>query len=394
MGIKVREKVAESGFFWVFINHRGTRRSKKVGSEDKALEVKKKLDAKITLGAFKIAATEEDKSEVPVFKTYAKLWLDDYILGLVRQEKRRQSTYDRYRTILDKCVSPAIGKMPLDRIKRGDIRNMLLRYLKQGKSASLICLIRDVTSGVMGYALDEELIQVNPVVGITKKMNLDRDKKADVKPLMPDEVSQFLGKCAETQPGHYPFFLTAFRTGARLGEILGLQWGDISWSGKFIEVQRSFKNGTISPTKTGRVRRVDMSDHLIETLRKLYTERKKHALQTGAGAVIESIFHNDRGEPIAQNSIRNVYKRILRGAGLQDFRFHDIRHTFASLLLSNGESPVYVMEQMGHSSIKMTVDIYGHLIPSSNRQAVNQLDENEPIPHPNRTLEKTKAVTR
>lgn len=125
-----------------------------------------------------------------------------------------------------------------------------------------------------------------------------------------------------------------------------------------------------------------MSDHLAETLRKLYTARKKEALQTGRGVVIETLFYNDREEPIAQNSIRNIYKRILRGAKLRDFRFHDIRHTLASLLLSNGESPVFVKEQLGHSSIKITVDIYGHLIPSSNRKAVNQLDEIAPKPHP------------
>jgi integrase len=269
---------------------------------------------------------------------------------------------------------------------------MILHYLKKEKTKSLICLIRDVTSGVMGYALDEELITVNPVSGITKKMKLKRDKKADEKHMKPEDVSIFLGKCLEAQPDYYPFFLCAFRTGMRLGEILGLRWSDVDWSGKFIEVQRSFKNRKISPTKTGRVRQVDMSDQLLETLRSLYTKRKKEALQTGAGAVIESVFHNSRGEPIAQNSIRNIYKRLLRGAKLRDFRFHDIRHTYASLLLGNSESPVYVMEQMGHSSIKITVDIYGHLIPGSNRTAVNQLDEIAPNPHPNRTLEKTKAV--
>jgi len=69
-----------------------------------------------------------------------------------------------------------------------------------------------------------------------------------------------------------------------------------------------------------------------------------------------------------------VFKRVLQKAGLRESRFHDIRHTYASLLLSDGVAPVYVKEQMGHSSIQMTVDIYGHLIPSSNRGAVNRLD--------------------
>lgn len=79
-----------------------------------------------------------------------------------------------------------------------------------------------------------------------------------------------------------------------------------------------------------------------------------------------------------QNYIRRVYKRILNKAGIRDMRLHDIRHTYASLLLSYGQSPVYVKEQLGHSSIQMTVDIYGHLIPSSNRGAVNQLDSTQP----------------
>ncbi|MEN8231435.1 MAG: site-specific integrase [Thermodesulfobacteriota bacterium] len=327
------------------------------------------------------------KQPAPLFKQYSKLWLDDYIKGL-----RRESIYERYNSMLNNYINPVIGKLPVDQIKKSDIRNMILKYHNKDKSMSMIRLIRDVTSGVMGYAVDEEIIPINPVSGITKKMNLERDRKANVRPMTPKEVTIFLGKCLETQPSYYPFFLCAFRTGMRLGELLGLRWGDIDWNSKFIEVQRSFKNGKISSTKTGRVRRVDMSDHLVETLKKLYTARKKEALQTGRGAVIETVFHNSSEEPITQNSIRNVYKRILRKAELREFRVHDVRHTYASLLLSNGESPVYVKEQLGHSSIKMTVDIYGHLIPSSNRQAVNQLDEITPELHPMRTQEKTKAV--
>ena len=228
MGIKVREKISGSGEWWLFINFKGIRKSKKAGSEKTAHEVKNRLDAKITLGTFKIADLEEAKT-APVFKTYAKLWLDDYIQGL-----RRQSTYERYGSILDNYITPVIGGMPVDQIKRSDIRNMILQYHKKGKSKSMICLIRDVTSGVMGYAVDEEIIQINPVSGITKKMSLERDRSADVKPMNPEEVSIFLGKCLETQPGYYPFFLCAFRTGMRLGEILGLRWGDIDWNRNFI----------------------------------------------------------------------------------------------------------------------------------------------------------------
>lgn len=102
---------------------------------------------------------------------------------------------------------------------------------------------------------------------------------------------------------------------------------------------------------------------------------------------MEIIFHR-KSKPMEQNHIRRVFKRVLNKAVIRDMRLHDVRHTFASLLLSQGESPVYVKEQLGHSSIQMTVDIYGHLIPSSNRGAVNRLD----TPQQSATSPKRKAV--
>ena len=162
-----------------------------------------------------------------------------------------------------------------------------------------------------------------------------------------------------------------------MGELLGLKWGDIDWNQKFIKVERSYKRGRFDKTKTGRVRRVDMSDQLIFSLKLLLTARKREALKLGMGEPVEIIFHRN-GKPMEQNYIRRVFKRVLKKAGIREMRLHDTRHTFASLLLSQGESPVYVKEQLGHSSIQMTVDIYGHLIPSSNRGAVNRLDSTQP----------------
>jgi integrase len=95
------------------------------------------------------------------------------------------------------------------------------------------------------------------------------------------------------------------------------------------------------------------------------------------GIPLTYIFQRDK-KLIEQNHIRRIFKRVLTKAGIREMRIHDIRHTYASLLLSQGESPVYVKEQLGHQSIQITVDIYGHLIPSSNRGAVNRLDFPQP----------------
>jgi integrase len=116
--------------------------------------------------------------------------------------------------------------------------------------------------------------------------------------------------------------------------------------------------------------------------------RKKDAPASGSGKPQEIVFHRNT-KHMEQNHIRRVFKHIHAKAGIREMRLHDIRHTNASLLLSNGESPVYVKEQLGHSSINITMDIYGHLIPSSHRQAVNSLDD----PQPSATCQNEKAVT-
>jgi integrase len=288
----------------------------------------------------------------------------------------RQSTFERYQDVLRRYVYPTLGNRPIDKIGRGEIRDLLLTLNRKGLSRSTVCLIRDVIGGPLSFAVDEEKIPVNPANRITKKLRLRRDRKIEIEPLTKEEVSIFLETCREHAPEHHPFFMTAFRSGMRLGELLGLRWGDVDWHGEFIRVSRSYKLGRVTPTKTGKIRRVDMSNQLLDVLKSLNVAQKREALKNGVGELVETIFHRG-GTYMEQNYIRRVFKRLLVRAGLREIRLHDIRHTFASLLLSDGASPVYVKEQLGHSSIQMTVDIYGHLIPSSSREMVNRLDSQQ-----------------
>ena len=371
MGVKVREKPPGSGVYWIFINHQGKRKSKKVGDEKTAWKAAKKIEAKLTLED--LSLLEKERS-IPSFNVYCQLWLDDYV-----KQTKRATTYQRYKGFFKNYLEKPIGDLSLDQIKRSNIRNIMLSLHKKGLSKSSLSTARNVISGTFEYAIDDELVTYNPTAGILRKLGLDsRKDRETVQTMIPDEVSLFLATCQKYERKWYPLYLCAFRTGMRLGEFLGLHWGDIDWNGKFILVQRSFRHGMITKTKTGRARRVDMSDQLFRELQALYTIRKREALRDGLGEVVEIIFHT-KGEYTSQNSIRNIWKRMLRKAKLRDMRLHIIRHTYASILLSKGKSPVYVKDQLGHASIQMTVDIYGHLIPNSNRDAVNELDEIAPI---------------
>ena len=378
MGVVAREKEPGSGEWWVFINHHGKRKSKKVGRDErKALEIARKIEAKLTLGDLKIESHSEDKA--PSFKEYAFLWLNEYIRAV-----RRPSTFERYDEALKKHINPTLGNKLITEITRGEARNLLLKLYNGGLSKSMIRIIHACISGPMAYALDEEIIPANPITGLTKRLHLKVDKEP-VEPMTWDESKAFLEVCQRDFSEYYPFFLCTFRTGMRLGELLGLRWSDIDWHGQFLEVKRAYKRKRTGPTKTGKARRVDMSDHLMQTLKGLYRQRSEEALEEGRGEIVESVFHRG-GKPMEQNFIRRIFKRILTKAGIRNVKFHSIRHTFASQLLSDGVSPVYVKEQLGHSSIQMTVDIYGRWIPNQNREAINLLDSKRASSAPVRTL--------
>jgi len=119
-----------------------------------------------------------------------------------------------------------------------------------------------------------------------------------------------------------------------------------------------------------------MSLQLTEVLKSHKLKAKQDALKNGKGVLREWVFVNKAGSPIDINNWRNrFFRKTLEKAGLRQIRVHDLRHTYASLLIQAGESLVYVRDQLGHHSIKVTVDIYGHLSPEGNKDAMDRLDD-------------------
>ena len=140
-------------------------------------------------------------------------------------------------------------------------------------------------------------------------------------------------------------------------------------------VRRGIVGGkVIETTKTDKIRRVDLSDSLLEELAELKRKRREEWLEKGRNEIPDWIFCNREGNTLDMHNLKNRhFFKCLEKAGLRRIRFHDLRHTFASLLIQDGQSLAYVKDQLGHSSIKLTVDVYGHLVPGANREAVNRL---------------------
>jgi len=367
MGVTVRQKEKGRGKpWWVFIAHNGKRKSVKVGDKAAAEALASKLRERLKAGELQLAP----QKKVPTFGEYARKWLATY-----GETHLKYSTLKSYEGILNLHLE-RFKDRPLDHITRSELRELIYEKLKAGLAPNTVRNIKAMVSAVMSHALDGDgLISANPVSRLGRLIK-GKERKADVNPLTRDEARDFLKTVQDHYPRYYPFFLCALRTGMRLGELLALEWGDIDFRGGFIEVRRAYTKGGITTPKNGKTRRIDMSRQLADTLKALQAERKKEALRKGWREVPDLVFVNEEGRMINSFNLRpRIFHRALEKAGLRRIRIHDLRHTFASLLIQNGESLAYVKDQLGHHSIQITVDTYGHLVPGANRQAVDRLDD-------------------
>jgi integrase len=193
-------------------------------------------------------------------------------------------------------------------------------------------------------------------------------------PLTRAESAHLLAIALEHFPRSHPFLLCALRTGLRLGELLALQWGDVDLNSRFLCVLRNLVRGVLTTPKSHQQRRVDVSQELTDALVAWGRRERARWLKKG-GPLPVWVFAARDGAALDEANVRHVFYRILDKAEIRRIRFHDIRHTFASMLIQNGESLAHVKDQLGHASIQITVDTYGHLVPGGNRAAVDRLDD-------------------
>src|SRR5215831_2714945 len=349
MGVKVREW---KGAWWIFINHHGSRQAKRIGTgasgKKAAHQVSQQIQARLALGQ---AAFDSHRAGVTI-DSYAQTFLQRI------EQTRKHTTYAEYRKILDRDILPVFRGLDLQDITREKVKGLATTCLRRGQSPKTVQKIIGCLSSLFSHGIEDELLAVNPALKPGKFLpKISKRRKTD--PLTREEVA---------------LFLCALRTGLRMGELLALQWPDIDWQGRFIEVRRNYTHWKVTSPKSGESRRVDMSRELTQTLKDLLLERQIDAAASGTD-IPAWVFCSETGGLLHPHNIRDrVFYGLLTKAKLRRVRFHDLRHTFASLLLQNGQSPVYVREQMGHSSIQVTVDLYGHLIPGGNKQAVDRLD--------------------
>lgn len=288
----------------------------------------------------------------------------------------RTSTYVSYEGVVRLHLVPEIGRVTLEKLDVGHVASLILhkqadRRLSPTTVRYILLILRNALSKGVRWGL----------VGrnVATLVDPPRIRHTDVRVLSPEETYKLLGAArGEAIEG---LVTLAISTGVRLGEALGLQWADIDLDHRQLRIHKSLQRVSgqgqvLMETKTRRSRRsLVLPVKTAEALRELRLQQ--HHVRRTAGSAWHKgdfVFTSSTGQPLDQRNVLRMFRRVLRKAKLPKMRFHDLRHSCASLLLAQHVSPRVVMETLGHSRISVTMDTYTHVMPALMRDAADAMD--------------------
>jgi integrase len=350
-GVKVM--VTDRNRWQLVVCHGGQRdrRNFEAGNEGlkKALQAGELYAAKIGL------KTSGDKELVTVSQV-----AEEYLK--CNRSRWAYETYERYYSIIQNHINPVIGSIPIQKVGRNRVREMLAEILAI-RTSKTVELIHSVVSGIFTEAIEGGATNENPTAGLLKRLLPPKHKRNESTP--DPFTKEDLGKMLVTAWRHLNPVLalileTAAYSGMRLGECLAMHCDQLDISNLQYMVSETVKNGRFGSPKTGK-RLIDLPGSLVTKLETHIKVLRKEGLRQGKN--VTYLFPG-----ITQRMVQGAIKRACRMAKLRARSPHDLRHTYATILLMEHYSPAYVQKQLGHHSITMTVDIYGHWIPGEGRK--------------------------
>jgi integrase len=302
---------------------------------------------------------------------YMTRWLSHSV-----QDTVSQKTYERYESIVRVHLSPALGRIRLKALTSDHVRGLYREKLNSGLAPRTVLHIHRTLSKALKQATDDGLIPRNAAASVKPP----QARREEMQPLSRNQVGMFL----DTVKGDRmeALYVLAVTSGLRQGELLALKWEDVDLEGAnpTLEVRRSLsetrgRRSFVTP-KSSRGRHLRLSKRAASALR-VHRKRQleERVLKAGFWEDHGLIFPSEVGTPMSGRNLYRAFKiRVKRAALPQTLRFHDLRHTCATLLLRQGINPKFVQELLGHADISLTLNTYSHVLPDMGDAAAGGMD--------------------
>jgi integrase len=304
-------------------------------------------------------------------------WLEN-----VHRRRLRPRTYERYDEVINLHVIPALGRYQLQKLTAQHVQAFYTKKVDEGLASTTIHYYHSVLHNALSMAVKWGLVSKNVCDLVTPP----RKERYEIKPLTVEQAQTLLAAAR----GHKweALFTLALATGMRRGELIALKWQDINFKTGTLQVVRVL---TRVPTKmpnrehvyieaepkTQKSRRsVIIAPFALEALKEHRVRQLEAKLKAGASwEEHDYVYCTLHGTHLGPNHVVEEFKLLLKRAELPDIRFHDLRHSAATLLLSIGIHPKVVQELLGHTQINITMDVYSHVLPGMQKDAMSKLDE-------------------
>lgn len=295
--------------------------------------------------------------------------IEDYLIS--SENELAKSTYKRYTSCCN-LIKEELGHIPIKKIEPCMIQDYF-KLLKNKKkfSTATIQKHKSVLQQIFQYAIELRIIDHSPVPKLriaTNHAETEHDTWSS------EQIRMFLN-CVKGEPIYIPVLL-AGTTGMREGEIVGLKWKDIDFQNNTLSVLRSkdFDNTLKVPKTKSSKRKIHLMDWVVEELKKHQTSQKSKRLKYGKKYVVSDFVCTlDNGKPLSTNYVTKTFPRKVTQNNFSKIRFHDLRHSFATISLANGIHAKVVQEILGHSSIQVTLNTYSHVIPTVHSESMDKL---------------------
>lgn len=296
---------------------------------------------------------------------FVRGWLTDTVPNRVRPV-----TLISYTGLMRLHILPELGRVRLSRLTPEQVQALLNRKLAAGLSPRTVELVRAVLRQALGHALRWNLVGRN-VAALTNRPRLNRQ---EVRPFDAAQAQRLLQ--AVRGDRLEALYTVALALGIRQGEALALRWQDVDFEEALISIRRSLVRiggeFTLEDPKTPRSRRTlgPLPPALMEALRAHRQRQTEERLAAPTWSDWDLVFCSASGSPLHSSTVTKAFQSQIAAAGLPRQTFHDLRHACASLLMAQGVNPRVVMEILGHSTITTTMNVYSHVAPSTQRDAL------------------------